>query len=87
MDRREEERSKLQETADALKERIEEMKEEQEVILQDKRRKEKTHKSKLVSGTRAGRGLVLILTHCTGLSLYTEGEVHLSELIGGGSLE
>ena len=58
LDRRERERSKLQESVDAVTESIREMGEEQAAVLQDKRRKEKAHKSKLV---RRGRGEVLML--------------------------
>ena len=42
-------RAKLQETVDSLKESIQELKEEQSTVHQDKRRKEKAHRGKLVS--------------------------------------
>ena len=54
LDQREEVRSRYQESVDSLRESIQEMKEEQATVLQEKRRKEKAHKSKLVSGPREG---------------------------------
>ena len=56
-------RAKLQETVDSLKESIQELKEEQSAVLQDKRRTEKAHRGKLVSGPKEG-GMPCLLTTC-----------------------